>query len=310
MGSEYDYSLDECDVPEVRKKSLNGYRNFRKKCLEYLVGSSETSVMNQVHNLAWYTVVFRTLNEARRIEQERKVNGALWELVTAGYGGLLTMGIRKLVDKDPRTDSLCNVIDLIKKRPELFTREKFICYDGLPYDYALAQKNYYQKFTHEELSKPHWLATKGPEAWAVSEMMHRAFDKLSGNPNKRKREDKILSSTLDKLVEQLNHPAIVKVCNMVNQQIAHAERLTDGAKLSNEVTYNDINDAFKQVVQVANFLLESFFCDVALGSIVPTPQIDVLEALDAPWVNTENLSLLQEYWQQQSIEMDGWIRNN
>lgn len=307
MGFKYRYSVDECDVPEVRKKSLNEYRNFRQKCLDYLVGDSQTSVMNQVHNLAWYTVVFRTLNEARRIEHERKVNGALWELVTAGYGGLLTLGIRKLVDKDPRTDSLWNVIDLIKKRPELFTREKFICYDGLPYDYALAQKNYYKKFTHEELSKPHYLPTKGAEAWAVSEVMHRAFDKLSGKPNKRKREDKIQATVLDKLIERLNHPAILKVCNMVNQQIAHAERIADD--ISTEVTYNDINDAFKQVVQVANFLLESFFHDVALGSIVPTPQFDVLEALNVAWVNAENLSLLQDFWQQQSNEMDGWIRN-
>ena len=97
--------------------------------------------MNQVHKLAWYTVVFRTLNEARRIEHGHKVNGALWELVTTGYGGLLTLGFRKLVDKDSRADSLWRVIGLIKKRPELFTREKFICYDGLPYDHELAQKS-------------------------------------------------------------------------------------------------------------------------------------------------------------------------
>jgi hypothetical protein len=309
LSSKYRYSVNECDIPEARKKSLNEYRVFRQKCLEYLVGDSETSVMNQVHNLAWYTVVFRTLNEARRIEHERKVNGALWELVAAGYGGLLTLGIRKLVDKDPRTDSLWNVIDLIKKRPELFTREKFICYDGLPYDCALAQKKYYQKLTNEEFTKPHWLPTKGTEAWGTSEMMHRAFDDLSGNPSKRKREDKIQSSILEKLIEQLNHPAVLKVSNMVNQQIAHAERLSDDVRLSSVITYDDVNEAFKQVVQVANFLLESFFYDVALGSIVPTPQFDVLDALDAPWVKAENLDLLQKYWQQQSNEMDGWIEN-
>ena len=276
--------------------------------MESLVGDNETSVMTQVHNLAWYTVVFRTLNEARRIEPEQKVNGALWELLTAGYGGLLTLGIRKLVDKDPRTDSLWNAIDLIKKRPELLTREKFVCYDGLPYDWELAQKTYYQKLTDEKFAKAHFLPTKGPEAWAKSEMMHRAFDKLSGNPSTRRREDKIQASILNKLIEKLEHPAFLKVCEMVNQQIAHAERLPEDVKLSTAITYNDINEAFKQVVQVANFLLGSFFCDTAIGSIVPTPQFDVLEALDAPWVKAENLNLLQDYWQKQSDEMDGWIQ--
>jgi len=29
--------------------------------------------------------VFRTLNEARRLEPEHAVNGAMWELITAGY---------------------------------------------------------------------------------------------------------------------------------------------------------------------------------------------------------------------------------
>ena len=142
-------------------------------------------------------------------------------------------------------------------------------------------------------------------------MMHPAFDKLSDNPSKSKgkREDKIQASILNKLIQQLNHPAVTKVCNMVNKQLAHAERLTDDVRLSSEITYNDINEAFKQVVQVANFLLESFFYDVALGSIVPTPQFNVLEALDAPWVSSKNLYLLQEYWQQQSAEIDSWIQN-
>lgn len=60
---------------------LAEYRLFRRKCLEYLRGDAPTSVMNQVHGLAWHTAVFRTLNEARRLETERAVNGAMWELI-------------------------------------------------------------------------------------------------------------------------------------------------------------------------------------------------------------------------------------
>ncbi len=115
---EYRYSLEDCDVPEVRRAALGEYRIFRRKCLEYIRGAADTSVMNQVHDLAWHTVVFRTLNEARRLEPERLVNGALWELTTAGYASLMSLGIRKLVDRNSRTDSLWNVVELgaVRKR--------------------------------------------------------------------------------------------------------------------------------------------------------------------------------------------------
>jgi hypothetical protein len=301
--------LDECDTPIVRRKSLKEYRDFRRKCLEYIRGEAETSVMNQVHSLAWYAAVFGTLNEARRIESDRAINGALWELTTAGYASLMTLGIRKLVDKDPRTDSLWNVIDLIRKCPELLTREKFICYDGLPYNYESVQKRYIDSTDATTLGQARWLATKGPEAWATSEMMHRAFDRLSGSPSKRKREDKIQVSILNTLVDKLNHPAIAKVCTMVDQQIAHAERLPEDIRVLSVVTFNDISEALKQIVQVADFLSASFFYDVAFGAIVPTPQFNVLEALDSPWITSENMKHLYEYWRQVSSEMDNWTKD-
>lgn len=56
--------------------------------------------MNQVHGLAWHTAGCRTLNEARRIEPERVANGAMWELLTSSYANLMTLGIRRLVDRN------------------------------------------------------------------------------------------------------------------------------------------------------------------------------------------------------------------
>ena len=64
----YDFPIDQCDVPVVRHAALGEYRTFRSKCLEYINGDALTSVMNQVHDLAWHTAVFRTLNEGHRHE--------------------------------------------------------------------------------------------------------------------------------------------------------------------------------------------------------------------------------------------------
>jgi hypothetical protein len=303
---EYDYPVEQCDVPEVRRAALVEYRTFRRKCLEYMRGTAETSVMNQVHDLAWHTAVFRTLNEARRIEFDRPVNGAFWELTTAGYASLMALGIRKLVDKDPRTDSVWNVIAMVERRPELLTREKFICYDGLPFDYQAVQRKYIESLDVSGGVHVEWLPTKGPDAWGMSEIMHKAFDRLSGNSQKRKRTDTIQMSILITLRDRLSHPAIEKVRTMADRRVAHAERISEGSGAVPIATYNDIDEALKQIVYVANFLSSSFFYDAAFGSVVPAPQFDVLEALDQPWITTDNLPRLHRYWHELCKSMDAW----
>jgi hypothetical protein len=59
-------------------------------------------------------------------------------------------------------------------------------------------------------------------------------------------------------------------------------------------------------VQVASFISTHFFSDAAFGSIIPVPQFDVLEHLDAPWVDTARLATLHEYWHELSTQLASW----
>jgi hypothetical protein len=304
---EYEYTVEQCDVPAVRRKSMAEYRSFRRKCLEYMRGESNTSVSNQLHFLTWHTAVFRTLNEARRLEPDRPVNGAMWELITDGYANLMTLGIRRLVDKDPRTDSLWNVIAQVEKRPELLTREKFICYDGLPYDYSVGFQKYVASLDLTSGGRANWLSTKGPEAWATSEMMHKAFDVLAGHPQKRKRTDPIQPSILANVNAILSSKSIEAVCTLADRTIAHAERLSENSHAVPLVTYNDIDNALGQLIRVTNYLSGSFFYDTAIGSAVPTPQFNVLEALDSGWTSTDNIPALHDFWRETCDSMDRWL---
>jgi hypothetical protein len=154
------------------------------------------------------------------------------------------------------------------------------------------------------------LPTKGPEAWAMSEIMHKAFDRLSGNPAKRKRSDIIQVSILSALKKRLSHPAIEKVCTMADRRMAHAERISEESEAVPIVTYNDIDTALKQIVCVANFLSSSFFYDVAFGSVVATPQFDVLQHLDEPWVTLQSKPLLHTYWRELCASMDSWANTD
>jgi hypothetical protein len=42
---------------------------------------------------------------------------------------------------------------------------------------------------------------------------------------------------------------------------------------------------------------------------VPTPQFDVLEALDQPWVSTENIPLLHKYWGELTESINAWMQD-
>jgi hypothetical protein len=301
---EYQFPVERCDVPAGRCALLTEYRAFRRKCLEYLRGDVPSSVMNQVYHLAWHTAVFRTLNEARRLEPDRLVNGAMWELLTEGYANIMTLGIRRLVDKDPRTDSVWNVITQIERRPELLRRENFVCFDGLPYDHArvLRARVRSADFANGKVS---YVPTTGPEAWGISQLMHEAFDALAGYPERRRRLDTVHPEILEKLKAMLNHETVVTVRTMADRVVAHAERIGEEEMLP-IVTYDTIDTALKHVVGAASFLSSHFFYDTAFGSVVPVPQFNVLEALDQPWVTTGNLPALHEHWHQISNAMGDW----
>jgi hypothetical protein len=301
---DYQFSLEQCDVPKVRRAVLSQYRTFRRKCLEYLRGDSSTSVMNQVYHLAWQTAVFRTLNEARRLEPNRMVNGAMWELLTEGYANIMTLGIRRLVDDDPRTDSVWNVIVQIERRPELLRREHFVCFDGLPYDYARVLRARVNAGDFGE-GKVRYVPTAGPEAWGMSQLMHEAFDALAGYPERRRRLDIVDSEILRKLKKKLADASVQAVKTMADRVVAHAERVEEDDPLPT-ITYETIDTALRHIVGAASFLSSHFLYDTAFGSVVPVPQFNVLEALDQPWVTPDNLPALHEHWHQISAAMGEW----
>ena len=55
--------------------------------------------------------------------------------------------------------------------------------------------------------------------------------------------------------------------------------------------------------------ITDFFSDAAFGSVVPVPQFDVLEHLDAPWVDAAHLPALHEHWHAVSDRLADWTDN-
>ncbi len=95
--------------------------------------------------LVWQDAVFRLFNEAWRLEDSAQPSGVtaplLAEAVVNGYVANLVLGVSRLTDKADygksgarNVVSLRRLVDEIKGKRDLITRENFVCYDGLVYD--------------------------------------------------------------------------------------------------------------------------------------------------------------------------------
>ena len=127
---EYRYAIEECDIDKSKRGALQAYRKVRQYCLEHVRGPSIYPVYRQLSKLAWHTAIFQTLNEARRLEPDAPVSGPTWKLLREGYTSLMSLGIRKLLDRDKRRISLAWVVDKLQKNSHLMTREFYVCHDG------------------------------------------------------------------------------------------------------------------------------------------------------------------------------------
>lgn len=104
----------------------------------------------------------------------------------------------------------------------------------------------------------------------------------------------------------MEHESIRAVCTLADRVMTPVERIAADSGALPSVTYDRIDEAMKNIIQVMSFLSARFFHDTMLGSVVPVPRFDVLEALDQPWVQTEHLTELHEYRHLLSQTMEGW----
>lgn len=303
---EYRYPIEECDIDVSRRGALHAYRKLRQYCLEHVRGPSVYPVYRQLSKLAWHTAVFQTLNEARRLEPDTPASGPAWKLLSEGYASLMSLGIRKLLDKDKRRISLAWVVDKLKKNRHLLTREFFVCHDGLPYDYEASRVRYYAAMSERERIETCFHPTTGPDGWGMAEIMHEEFDNLCGHPSRRSRDDKVSESIITSVEELLSHESIAIVEAMASKVIAHTVIIKPGEEVVVVPTYEDVSTALATLVGLANFVSTGIFFDMHFGSVVPIYSGDPVEALDQPWISSSKLAKLSSFWDDLCESMNEW----
>ena len=309
-NSRYTHSINDLDI--VDKEKGEAFRKKRLYWMDCLNGEDPNSISRQIYSMLWDYSLFCTVNELRRIaangnQKSVGFNGPVIRLFDAGFVVTQSTGIRRLIEKPKKNPNLAvislrSLINDIEKNLDLITRENYVSYDGLPYDYESIQKKWIVS-----APKVGCVATTGPDGWPMSERAHKNFDKLAKvDPKNRKRTDTIKKEVLERLELEIIKCEDVK--KYVDKFIAHAaapETRTGLTKEQQGLTLDRLKETLKIIYAVASYLSGTFLWESSLGG-VPTPQFDHLKNLDKPWATEEALNTAHEKWNDFSKEVSTW----
>jgi hypothetical protein len=187
----------------------------------------------------------------------------------------------------------------------LFTRENFVCFDGLPYDYRAVRNAWFAKNAGKWGQGGIWVPHEGPEGDGASELAHIEFDELAGiEPARRNREDRLprhLFATIEKWLVDSDADDLAKWSHVY---LAHG-----GDPLSREqiahltVTANKIENAIK-VLARATEATATLVVGGRAGALMPTAQFNQFEKLEQPIMRVGDEKAARDRWDQHSAEWD------
>ena len=306
----YKYPIDQCDILDKGKGEL--FRQKRTKWIAWLHGDDTHSITRQISSILWDYALFLTVNELRRIaaaepEEGVGINGPVIRLFDAGFATTQAVAIRRLIEKpkrDPKWSviSLRRVLNEIEQNVDLMTRENCVCYDGLPYDYNLVYQQWQSSLPNGVHSGS--LPMQGPDAFPMSESVHKNFDILAQvAPNRRSRNDRIKIDILKHLESEIKKCESIK--KYVDKFIAHAAAPETRASLSDEdkgITLERLETYHKIIYQVASFISGQLLWESNLGGL-PVPQYNHLKNLDKRWTATKNMEKAHKKWDKYKKEV-------
>jgi hypothetical protein len=309
-SNDYQYSLAQCDVPIERRSQLESYRSHRRRWISWLDTDEHHAIWTTLSQMVWTDVsfwTFRELAEGHEKTGEKTClhNPLIVEQIVYGHVARQVLAIRRLMDKTSGVISLRRLITDLRSNWALFTRENYVCHDGLPYDYEAVTL---KEFKERAGKGAFWAATTGPGAHGTSRMAHEQFDRLAGNdPAKRTREDRLPRSLLETIEGWLEGSGAEVLAAYSHDYLAHAggpnrrKQITDGL-----VAADKISEAIRTLVRateaVSAYVL---YAGGRLNGLVPVAQFDQFEHLDQPAVQRRR-NHPGAFWDRFSEERDAY----
>jgi hypothetical protein len=316
----YHYAIEQCDVQD--RSLLKNFREKRSAWLLWLDHKEPSSIDNQFYSMMWCDAVFWTLNEARKFAAENSPSSAitpiLAEFIDHGYLAQQILSISKLVEKNsPQPGkgiiSLRRLVDEICENSFLFTRENYVCNDGLPFDPELARQKFLQRMATQTPSFS-WMPTDGPEAWDTSVRVHQEFDELSGSPSdNRSRKDCISDRVFTSLRAAFDDTSFDHILAFRHKIFAHAAdpQSRSYAKTQiDRVELENIIRAQKILCQLMQTISSYILCGPSFTSVVAIPQFNQFAHITLPYVSPDHRTKLSTFWSQHCRERNEWLKRD
>ncbi|MEQ8829155.1 MAG: hypothetical protein RLW87_05045 [Alphaproteobacteria bacterium] len=259
--------------------------------------------------MVWNEVAFNTLAEIADSNSDSSLNNPLIvEAILEGHIAVQVLAIRRLTDTTKRVISLSNLIKDVRKNRNLLTRENYVAFDGLPYEYEDAKEEHLKNIGTGFVR----LETTGSRAFWSAQRAHEQFDRLSGvRPDQRKRDDRIPATLFDTIESWIKDCGAKEIANWSHNFLAHAGSLASREEnLAYDLNGAKISNAIKGLAQateaVSAYILYS---SGRMNSLMATPQYDQFQRLEnAAMSNTSKIDPVV-IWAELSREYENALQN-
>ena len=309
MPDDYAYPLTQCDVATEKRAALESYRSKRRLWLSWIDTDEHHAIWQVLSSMVWTDVSFKVLTHfAVNNENNGLNNSLLAEALLNGHVSTQVLTIRRLID-DSNSDIISprRLVKDLRRNFGLFTRENYVCFDGLPCDYEAVQL----KEMMERAGKgAFWGETSGPGAHITSRMAHQQFDKLAGiDPAKRTREDRLPTSLLTTIEKWLADSGADDLAKWSHAYLAHAGGPEARKRIADlTVTANKITDAIKALARVTEAISACLlFASGRTNALMPVAQFNQFEKLDKPIIQAGGEADAYKLWHQLSDERNNYL---
>jgi hypothetical protein len=299
-------------VPTERRSALESYRAKRAVWLSWISTDEHHAIWSTLHSMVWTDVAFKTLTNFGANDDENALNNQLMvEALLNGHVATQVLAIRRLMDNGSSgIISLRRLLKDLKRAFALLTRENYVGYDGLPYDYLAVRQGRFEKNAGKWGQGGIWMPTEGPEGDGTSELAHSQFDKLSGiDPTKRSREDRLPVSLITTIEKWLDDSGADDLAEWSHAYLAHAggpELRKNIADLT--VTANKITEAIRVLARATEAISAWLLCAGGRSNaLMPVAQFDPFEKLDQPIMQAGGQAAAYKLWHQLSDERNAYL---
>ncbi len=308
--SNYKYKVAECDVPSERCGALEAYRDKRCQWVSWIGTDEHHAIWSTIQAMVWREVAFKTIASFGAEISNPLNNSLLAEMLLEGHVATQVLAIRRLVDARTDVISLRRLVDDVKRNYKLLTRENYVCFDGLPYDYEAARQNWLKNNAGNLRQDLSWFSVDAHEDDSASECAHKQFDILSGiDPKCRNRDDHLPASLIETIERWIDESGAENLKKWSHKYLAHAGDPRSRKEVADlRVTANNIGEVIRVVARateaISRLLLNA---DGRSNALMPVEQFDIFENLDKAILEAGKADAAFDLWKNLGRERDGYL---